>query len=172
MDLGDLQRHLSSHVLLDTLKGTKLTGFGVATDGSDEDTMTRSLGSYQWMAPEVIKEAHYSTASDIYAFGVIVSELTTHKVPYEGMANFTNGALMSQALVMRQIAMGELMPSFSASAPEGIVALGRDCLALDPDARPTALQLTRRIDCLIGNLRYQSDSVKLQSCCVPGPCVD
>ncbi|OQR96577.1 protein kinase [Achlya hypogyna] len=199
MDLGDLQRHLSSHVpeafpwgekvlvlqsivfglvylhtmsppvlhrnlksskvLLDTLKGTKLTGFGVATDGSDEDTMTRSLGSYQWMAPEVIKEAHYSTASDIYAFGVIVSELTTHKVPYENVVTTKTKQHQSQAQILSKIVTGEVTPTFDAKAPESVVRMGRACLALDPAARPTALELTVEVDRLLAELGTEKSRV-------------
>ncbi|RHY30302.1 hypothetical protein DYB32_004426 [Aphanomyces invadans] len=60
----------SRNVLLDTFKGTKLTDFG----GSREETtstMTAGVGTYRWMAPEVLLSHRYTTAADVYSFGML-----------------------------------------------------------------------------------------------------
>lgn len=47
--------------------------------------MTGQCGTYQWMAPEVIAGHVYTEKADVFSFGVILWEMFTRKVPYEGM---------------------------------------------------------------------------------------
>lgn len=44
-----------------------------------------SLGTWQWLAPEVILEdgGEYGLASDVYSFGVVLWEILTFEVPFE-----------------------------------------------------------------------------------------
>ncbi|KDO19609.1 TKL protein kinase [Saprolegnia parasitica CBS 223.65] len=58
----------SRNVLLDSKKGTKLTDFGSSRE-IDESTLTNGVGTYQWMAPEIIIGTEYTVAADIYSFG-------------------------------------------------------------------------------------------------------
>ncbi|OQR93366.1 protein kinase [Achlya hypogyna] len=58
----------SRNVLLDSKKGTKLTDFGVARVDV-QATMTAGVGTFRWMAPEVLMYGRYSVAADIYSFG-------------------------------------------------------------------------------------------------------
>ncbi|KAF0699021.1 Aste57867_10389 [Aphanomyces stellatus] len=66
---GIIHRDLKSrNVLMDSTKVTKLTDFGVSKEDVQQ-TMTMGVGTYRWMAPEVIQEQHYTVAADIYSFG-------------------------------------------------------------------------------------------------------
>jgi serine/threonine protein kinase len=38
------------------------------------------------MAPEILRGEAYNEASDIYSFGVIVWEIATGKIPYNGLS--------------------------------------------------------------------------------------
>ncbi|KDO19561.1 TKL protein kinase [Saprolegnia parasitica CBS 223.65] len=49
----------SRNVLLDSKKGTKLTDFGSSRE-IDESTLTNGVGTYQWMAPEIIIGTEYT----------------------------------------------------------------------------------------------------------------
>lgn len=42
----------------------------------------------RWHAPEIIKDSHFSKAGDVYAFGLIMWEMITWKLPFEGMGSF------------------------------------------------------------------------------------
>jgi serine/threonine protein kinase len=42
-------------------------------------------GTVAWMAPEAIKEVECSEKVDIWSFGVVLWELLTCEVPYDGM---------------------------------------------------------------------------------------
>ncbi|OQR92673.1 protein kinase [Achlya hypogyna] len=67
----------SRNVLLDStknqlskyLQGTKLTDFGESREIEDDETLTNAIGTFQWMAPEIIADNHYSVAADVYSFG-------------------------------------------------------------------------------------------------------
>ncbi|KAH9181740.1 hypothetical protein AeNC1_016283, partial [Aphanomyces euteiches] len=79
--LNIIHRDLKSrNVLLDSKKSTKLTDFGVSKEDL-QATMTMGVGTFRWMAPEVIQDKSYTTAADIYSFGVILSEFDTHRIP-------------------------------------------------------------------------------------------
>ncbi|KAF0690147.1 Aste57867_18472 [Aphanomyces stellatus] len=74
--LSVIHRDLKSrNVLLDSTKGTKLTDFGVSKEDM-EATMTMGVGTFRWMAPEVIKSHKYTVSSDIYSFGT--SKMLAH----------------------------------------------------------------------------------------------
>ncbi len=40
------------------------------------------FGSYFYCAPEILKENKYTTASDVYSFGLIICEIMTNELPF------------------------------------------------------------------------------------------
>ena len=46
--------------------------------------MTNLKGTIAWMAPEVIKGVEYSQKCDVYSWAVILWEMLTRKIPFEG----------------------------------------------------------------------------------------
>ena len=78
-----LHRDLKSmNVLLDRNLTVKLADFG--NTRSFQLQMTKQKGTFQWMAPEVIKGSTYSESSDVFSFGIIMNELVTRAPPYQG----------------------------------------------------------------------------------------
>jgi len=39
----------------------------------------------QWMAPEVIRGEQYSETMDVWSFGVVLWEMVTAQLPYDGL---------------------------------------------------------------------------------------
>ncbi|KAJ0409549.1 hypothetical protein ATCC90586_010060 [Pythium insidiosum] len=140
----------SRNVLLSDRFSAKLCDFGVARvlndDGScspqDDDvktdhseTMTGGVGTARWAAPEVILgHQRYTTAVDMYSFGVILSELDSRSLPYADQPSLPESALLSL------VCNGELRPQFRAVSPPAIAELGERCLAFDPTQRPSAVE--------------------------------
>ncbi|KDO22022.1 TKL protein kinase [Saprolegnia parasitica CBS 223.65] len=125
------------NVLLDDEKGTKLTDFGVSRVDSLA-TMTIGVGTYRWMAPEVLQENRYSVAADVYSFGILLSEVDTHAIPYMDMIQPETGNPLMDTAILAQVVQGRLRPTLSPTCPEDIAALAQRCLAFDPMERPTA----------------------------------
>ena len=56
-------------------------------EDDDANKTNSSTGPIRWMAPECIKSNKYSTKSDIWAFGVTIVEILSHKQPYPDLGN-------------------------------------------------------------------------------------
>jgi serine/threonine protein kinase len=51
--------------------------------------MTNKIGTFQWMAPEVITGTQYDEKADVYSFGIIIWEICHEKPPYKGQLKRT-----------------------------------------------------------------------------------
>jgi serine/threonine protein kinase len=148
LDPAVLHRDLKSrNVLLDGELRAKITDFGVSTESRDwadfdDENMTASVvamtsgvGTARWAAPEVLSGSDwYTTAVDIYSFGVILSELDTRRTPFSERTDVPENFLLSQ------IAAGEVQPQLSRDAPAQLVDLARRCMSFDASKRPTAVE--------------------------------
>ncbi|MGY3777559.1 Stk1 family PASTA domain-containing Ser/Thr kinase [Isobaculum melis] len=74
------------NILIDEEGNVKITDFGIAVALSETSiTQTNSLlGSVHYMSPEQAKGGLATNQSDIYALGIILYELLTGRVPFEG----------------------------------------------------------------------------------------
>ncbi|EQC29203.1 TKL protein kinase [Saprolegnia diclina VS20] len=133
----------SRNVLLDSVKGTKLTDFGASRVAEEDDLMTNGIGTYQWMAPEVISGTNYGAPADIYSFGIILSEFATHQVPYADKRHPETGKALPQHYVLNHVREGKMHPTFNGpGVPSWVQDIGLQCLQLHEDDRPTALMLS------------------------------
>ncbi|CAK4183575.1 unnamed protein product [Aphanomyces euteiches] len=144
MDPSIIHRDLKSrNVLLDSSFNAKITDFGIARE-IDDSTLTAGVGTYRWIAPEVLQDGHYSESADMFSLGVILSELDTEVIPYSDLRNAAGKPLMDTA-IMARVMSGELKPSFSPECPRWFVELAQGCLELDPSERPTAMKVAFNI---------------------------
>ena len=63
----------------------KLGDFGIAKNLKATIDNATERASYQWMAPELLSKGILSPKYDIFAFAVVLWELRTGKVPFEGL---------------------------------------------------------------------------------------
>ncbi|KAH9125487.1 hypothetical protein LEN26_009558 [Aphanomyces euteiches] len=153
LDPKVIHRDLKSrNVLLNGDLQAKVTDFGISREFDDIETMTVGVGTYRWIAPEVLADGHYSESADIYSFGVIMSELSTHLIPYEDLKNARGDAYTDTAL-MAKVMKGEISPSFAVDCPDWFVQLGKRCMALDHNSRPTAMEAAHVLKTEMAKLR-------------------
>ena len=84
---GIIHRDLKpQNILIDQNKHLKITDFGIATASFDNSlTQTNTLvGSVHYLSPEQARGSVATKRSDIYSLGIILYELLTGQVPFEG----------------------------------------------------------------------------------------
>ena len=65
----------------------KICDFGFAKNIENNELINTICGSPLYMAPEILKNGHYSPKSDIWSLGVIIYELLFKKHPYPSNSN-------------------------------------------------------------------------------------
>ncbi|MBW3349809.1 Stk1 family PASTA domain-containing Ser/Thr kinase [Limosilactobacillus reuteri] len=84
---GIIHRDLKpQNILIDENKNVKITDFGIAIAVS-QDSLTQTntlMGSVHYLSPEQARGSIATKQSDIYSLGIILFELLTGKVPFEG----------------------------------------------------------------------------------------
>ncbi|KAF0718103.1 Aste57867_1895 [Aphanomyces stellatus] len=102
--------------------------------------MSHEVGTFLWAAPEVLKGGKLTVAADIYSFGMLLSELDTHQVPFDGLLTEFGDVMVPMAIVMK-VMQGTLRMMPSKECPPPIAALIHSCTQFEPSKRPTAAQV-------------------------------
>jgi Tol biopolymer transport system component/predicted Ser/Thr protein kinase len=152
---GITHRDLKPGNIMLTKSGTKLLDFGLAklrkdaASGSPLSQLPTAnegitaqgtiLGTLQYMAPEQLEGKEADARTDIFAFGVVVYEMTTGKKAFEGKSQ---ASLIAKILETDPTPMSSLQPM----TPPALDRLVKTCLAKDPDDRwQTASDLRREL---------------------------
>jgi serine/threonine protein kinase len=129
---GVVHRDLAArNVLLGDGDVPKLTDFGMAREASEGVTLQTSSDSgmpLKWMAPEQLNRniRAYSSASDVWAFGIVCVEVLTRQPPWAGV---TASDAAVRTLKGERMALPKHTPPFL----RDLVAA---CWRLQPEQRP------------------------------------
>lgn len=125
-----------ANLLVDVDFTVKLTDFGCSKEMECSRTFT-TVGSVPWMAPEVIlQESGYNCKADIWSLGCTVVEMATADTPW-GKGRFSN-----VICALHMISMSSETPPIPEDLLESGKAFVAACLQRDPQARPSADDLS------------------------------
>lgn len=115
----------------------KLLDFGIARSGAVALTATGMLmGTPRYLAPEVLNGAGHSTASDVYAVGLVAYEALAGENPF---AADTLERCLTRVLTETPRPLAALRPDLPAALAEAVMA----CLSRQPTERPGTLEPLR-----------------------------
>ena len=83
-DLKSLNIFISNKIRENSLDfQIKIADFGLARSFENEqEFVTKRMGTFHWMAPEIFSDFPYSTKTDVYAFAIIMWEVFAGRTPY------------------------------------------------------------------------------------------
>jgi len=130
---GVVHRDLKpANVLLAEEGRAVITDFGIAlaTTGDDDPKTGGLVGTPAYMAPEQVRGDTVDARADLYALGLILYELTTGTLPFDGPTPI--------ALALARLQTEPVDPRTHAELPEPLAHLILRLLARDPAGRPAS----------------------------------
>ncbi|MFJ4842714.1 serine/threonine-protein kinase [Streptomyces sp. NPDC088746] len=134
-EAGVVHRDLKPSNILLSPKGPRIIDFGIAwaTGASTLTHVGTAVGSPGFLAPEQVRGAAVTPATDVFSLGATLA--------YAAMADSPFGHGSSEVMLYRVVhEEPHLFDVHDALAP-----LVRACLAKDPEERPSTLQLSMRL---------------------------
>ncbi|KAI5102030.1 tyrosine-protein kinase fyna, partial [Silurus meridionalis] len=120
----------SANILVGDSLVCKIADFGLARLIEDNEYTARQGAKFpiKWTAPEAALYGRFTIKSDVWSFGILLTELVTKgRVPYPGMNNRE---------VLEQVERGYRMPC-PQDCPISLHELMLQCWKRDPEERPT-----------------------------------
>ncbi|WP_249375400.1 serine/threonine-protein kinase [Streptomyces sp. I05A-00742] len=134
-DAGVVHRDLKPSNILLSPKGPRIIDFGIAwaTGASTLTHVGTAVGSPGFLAPEQVRGATVTPATDVFALGATLAYASTADSPF--------GQGSSEVMLYRVVhEEPQLM-----GVPDALAPLILACLAKDPEERPSTLQLSLRL---------------------------
>ena len=127
---GIVHRDIKPHNIMILKDGSvKVADFGIARLNSSQNTLTQeTLGSVHYISPEQAKGSHTDARTDIYSLGVVMYEMITGRLPFEGDS--------AVAVAIQHISSIPLMPrEIDPEIPEGFERITMKAMCADLDKR-------------------------------------
>ncbi|XP_016159159.1 PREDICTED: tyrosine-protein kinase Lck [Ficedula albicollis] len=120
----------AANILVSDTLCCKIADFGLARLIEDNEYTAREGAKFpiKWTAPEAINYGTFTIKSDVWSFGILLTEIVTYgRIPYPGMTN---------PEVIQNLERGYRMPQPD-NCPEELYELMRQCWKESPEERPT-----------------------------------
>ena len=127
---GIVHRDIKPHNVMVLKNGSvKVADFGIAQVTSKSSTVTKeALGSVHYISPEQAKGGRVDNRSDIYSLGIVMYEMISGRVPYDGDTPVS--------VAIQHINGGAVPPStFNPNTPKGLEQIIMRSLGLAPKDR-------------------------------------
>ncbi|KAG9397580.1 Protein kinase domain [Carpediemonas membranifera] len=134
------------NVLVKSVDGkwqAKLADLGLSRVYDPNKTLTIARGTTFWMAPEVIMTNRYGPSADIFSVGMTIAEIIMRRTPDPKDLPRLNSFLVDGSK------LDEVFPD---DTPADLKEIVRSCCCTEPDKRPTAMELQKRLEALRATL--------------------
>ncbi|MFF9124837.1 serine/threonine-protein kinase [Streptomyces sp. NPDC014889] len=134
-EAGVVHRDLKPSNILLSPKGPRIIDFGIAwaTGASTLTHVGTAVGSPGFLAPEQVRGAAVTPATDVFSLGATLAYASTGDSPF--------GHGSSEVMLYRVVHEEPQLHG----VPDALAPLVRACLAKDPQERPSTLQLSLRL---------------------------
>ncbi|MFD7766688.1 serine/threonine-protein kinase [Streptomyces sp. NPDC059787] len=134
-EAGVVHRDLKPSNILLSPKGPRIIDFGIAwaTGASTLTHVGTAVGSPGFLAPEQVRGAAVTPATDVFSLGATLA--------YASMGDSPFGHGSSEVMLYRVVHEEAQLHG----VPDALAPLVRACLAKDPEERPSTLQLSLRL---------------------------
>ncbi|MER6092003.1 serine/threonine-protein kinase [Streptomyces bluensis] len=134
-EAGVVHRDLKPSNILLSPKGPRIIDFGIAwaTGASTLTHVGTAVGSPGFLAPEQVRGAAVTPATDVFSLGATLAYAATSDSPF--------GHGSSEVMLYRVVHEEPQLHG----VPDALAPLIRACLAKDPEDRPSTLQLSLRL---------------------------
>ncbi|XP_062421101.1 mitogen-activated protein kinase kinase kinase 20 isoform X2 [Pungitius pungitius] len=126
----------SRNVVVSADKVLKICDFG-ASKFLTHTTHMSLVGTFPWMAPEVIQSLPVSETCDTFSYGVVLWEMLTREIPFKGLEGLQVAWLVVEKNERLTIPSG---------CPASFAELMRSCWAAEPKERPMFKQILSTLD--------------------------
>jgi len=118
------------------LPNAKITDFGlsqVVSTSQLERSWPTGVGTYHWMAPEVMDGGPPNDKVDVFSFGIVLYEIMTGRIPYDDVD------IVNPEDISKLVRLGRRpdLRYFSVDCPMNIRKLMEACWAHEPMRRPS-----------------------------------
>ncbi|XP_056624168.1 tyrosine-protein kinase SRK2 [Triplophysa dalaica] len=132
----------ADNILLTNMQSCKIADFGLAQFvlTGNRRLSSGELVPVKWMAPEIFEDKNYTSKSDVWSFGILLTEIVTYgDEPYSGQDKQT---------CILGIKRGKRMER-PAGCPEALYDIMLQCWKTNPAERPTFTELQEKLMALI-----------------------
>jgi serine/threonine protein kinase len=142
-----------ANILLTDDSDIKITDFGAALTVSSDTTQISGIGSPAYMSPEQLNEASLTHQTDMFSLAVVVYQLLTGHLPFEGT---TGVGMINQILRADPAAPSAHRPQIPARVDEVVLT----ALRKEPGQRyATWEKFAQELANVFGKLEYADDTI-------------
>ena len=156
----------------------KICDFNLSRILPSEKLLKKSQGmanSPAWSSPEVLQGARYGFPHDVFAFGYILWEILTLRIPWSAEDEACHGGRSSDvrvALAIESVIQGRRLPlpdpleltapcGLPSSAASGLVEVINACWSHEPRQRPTMKVVASKLDHYLNQVKSRAKEEKL-----------
>lgn len=121
------------NILLDEKMEPRICDFGISRQC--ENMMTGLVGTFNYMAPEIIAKTGYNLKADVFSYGMMLWEMLRGEIPFNDLGPMNAG---------KAILNGQ-RPPIPRSTPKPLQQLIKDCWQVDIERRPSFNEILTRM---------------------------